>query len=221
MKVIAILAHADDVEIYCLGLLLALQARGAAIGWAIATDSFVSEHDGVVPDNNTRRREAREAAALCSVAPVFLGEQDGLLQADRKLVAKISMLVRKEAPDLVVTHCAEDYHADHRALSRAVFEAVSRSAPIIVADSYLGVGFSPNIYVDITEHFQRKTEALYCHRSQRPQRLVDDISLWNRFRARQCNADPHCYAETYRFDPAFPFSDIRALLPPAPKTIPR
>lgn len=221
MKAIAICAHADDVEIYCLGLLLALQARGFAIGWAIATDSFVDGDDTVLPDKNTRRCEAREAAALCGVEPIFLGEQDGLLRANRRLVAKIAMLVERETPDLVVTHSSQDYHRDHRALSCAVLEGVSRSAPVIVADSYLGVGFSPNVYVDITAHFERKTAALSCHRSQRPQRLIDDVALWNRFRARQCNADLDCYAETYRFDPVFPYSDIRVLLPPPPVTRPR
>ncbi|MGO7449487.1 PIG-L deacetylase family protein [Rhizobium ruizarguesonis] len=221
MKVFAICAHPDDVEIYCLGLLLSLQAQGAEIGWAIATDAFVDGRDGVLPDDNTRRSEAREAAALCGVEPHFLAEQDGLLQADSKLVAKIARLIRKEAPDLVITHSAIDYHADHRALSYAVFQGVSRSAPVLVADSYFGVGFSPNIYIDVTEHFERKIKALSCHRSQRPERLIDDVTLWNRFRAAQFNAASHCYAETYRFDPIFPYPDIRSMLPPSPAIRPR
>jgi hypothetical protein len=36
------------------------------------------------------------------------------------------------------------------------------------------------------------------------------------FRAGECNGTPGERAEAFRFEPRFPFADIRALLPPAP-----
>ena len=40
--------------------------------------------------------------------------------------------------------------------------------------------------------------------------------IQNEFRAGQCNGAPGALAEAIRFEPTFPFADIRDLLPPAP-----
>ena len=42
----------------------------------------------------------------------------------------------------------------------------------------------------------------------------------NSYRAAQCNAPKGKYAEAYAFDPSFPFSDIREILPPSLKLKP-
>jgi len=41
----------------------------------------------------------------------------------------------------------------------------------------------------------------------------------NGFRSSQANA-PNGYAEAWRFEPSYPFADIRGLLPPAPPVRP-
>ncbi len=46
--------------------------------------------------------------------------------------------------------------------------------------------------------------------------LENWLRLQNEFRAGQCNGAPGALAEALRFEPTFPFADIRALLPPAP-----
>ena len=40
------------------------------------------------------------------------------------------------------------------------------------------------------------------------------------FRAGECNGGPEARAEAFRFEPRFPFADIRALLPPPPPVAP-
>jgi len=45
---------------------------------------------------------------------------------------------------------------------------------------------------------------------------VHRARLQNEFRAGQCNGASGALAEAFRFEPTFPFADIRALLPPAP-----
>ncbi len=64
-----------------------------------------------------------------------------------------------------------------------------------------------------------KRVAIRAHQSRRPERFVSACETWNRFRALQCNA-PESYAETFRFAPRCPFTDVRALLPPAPAISP-
>ena len=81
----------------------------------------------------------------------------------------------------------------------------------------MGVGFTPEFYVDITPYMDEKTEAIMAHESQSPHRFVDAANIMNRYRAAQCNAPHGHYAEAYRLSSRFPFADIRAMVPPAPK----
>ena len=77
----------------------------------------------------------------------------------------------------------------------------------------MGINFKPNFYVDITEHFLLKKEAILKHETQKPQRFIDLAKLMNSYRAAQCNAAKGKYAEAYSFEPSFPFTDIRHILP--------
>ncbi|MDA0924823.1 MAG: PIG-L family deacetylase, partial [Proteobacteria bacterium] len=49
-----------------------------------------------------------------------------------------------------------------------------------------------------------------------PERFVIAADRQAAFRAGQANAPQHSRAEAFRFEPRFPFADIRALLPAAP-----
>ena len=59
-----------------------------------------------------------------------------------------------------------------------------------------------------------------AHKTQGPERFANASAIMNRYRAAQCNAPEGHYAEAFRLDRRFPFSDIRELLPPAPKMRP-
>ena len=123
-------------------------------------------------------------------------------------------------PDLIITHSKHDYHVDHRSLSLLTSNAVSHYIPILYCDTLMGVNFQPNYYFDITDHFEKKKEAILRHNSQSPQRFVDLSKLMNSYRAAQCNAPQGKYAEAYSFSPSFPFTDIREILPPSLKIRP-
>ena len=145
---------------------------------------------------------------------------DGELVVDTNLVGPLRSLIAELGPDLVVTHAGNDYHGDHRALSDAVGIAVSFQAPLLHVDTLRGVGFAPTHYVDVTAQFARKEAAIRAHRSQEPERFVAAVRVLNGFRAAQANAGAGAYAEAYRFEPVYPFVDIRDLLPPAPPVRP-
>ena len=42
----------------------------------------------------------------------------------------------------------------------------------------------------------------------------------NAYRSAQCNASKGRYAEAFYFEPSFPFSDIRKILPESPEILP-
>ena len=220
MKLLALGAHPDDIEIYMFGLLAACAARGDALAYAIATDGAGGGRGDAAALARTRRQEATAAAALLGVVPRFLDFPDGGLVADAALVDTLRTLIGEVRPDLVVTHAPKDYHGDHRALSEAARIAVSFHTPLLLADTLGGVGFVPTHYVEVTAQFARKETAIRAHQSQDPERFVLATRTLNGFRAGQANAGPDAYAEAYRFEPTFPFVDIRALLPPAPPVRP-
>ena len=220
MKILALGAHPDDIEIFMFGTLAAYAAQGAELTFAVATDGAKGGKNDPAVLARVRREEATAAAALLGAVPRFLDFPDGELVADAALIGALKTLIRETGPELVITHATNDYHADHRALSDGVRIAASFAVPVLHADTMGGTGFSPTHYVDISAYRDIKTQAIRMHRSQRPEQYVERARIQNEFRAGQCNAVPGSLAEAFRFEPTFPFADIRALLPPSPPVRP-
>jgi LmbE family N-acetylglucosaminyl deacetylase len=216
LKILALGAHPDDIEIFMFGTLAAYAAQGAELTFAIATDGAKGGKSDPAVLARVRREDAAAAAALLGAAPRFLDFPDGELVADAALIGALKELIRETGPDLAITHAPNDYHADHRALSDGVRIAASFGVPVLHADTMGGTGFSPTHYVDISAHAKIKAKAIRMHQSQDPERFVDGARTQNLFRAGQCNGAQGSLAEAFRFQPTFPFADIRALLPPAP-----
>ena len=215
MRILAIGAHPDDLEIFIHGSLSAWAGMGADLVLAVATDGAKGGPD---PGPALAQERARETCeALASLGRVrMLGFPDGGLRADAALDQSLRALIEETAPDLVVTHDPNDYHADHRALSQAMTQAAGFSVPVLFMDTLNGTGFVPTIWVDVTAHWPAKLAAIRAHRSQDPERFVAMANRQAAFRAGECNALPEARAEAFRFVPRFPFADLRALLPPAP-----
>ena len=220
MKILALGAHPDDIEIFMFGTLAAYAAQGAELTIAVATDGAKGGKSDPAVLARVRREEATAAAALLGAAPRFLDLPDGELVADAALIGVLKTLIRETGPELVITHAPNDYHADHRALSDGVRIAASFAVPVLHADTMGGTGFAPTHYVDISAYRDIKSQGIRMHRSQRPEQYVERARIQNEFRAGQCNAVPGSLAEAFRFEPTFPFADIRALLPPAPPVRP-
>ena len=216
MKILAIGAHPDDIEIFMYGCLSACKARGDDIELAVATDgaagTVLSGSDGLA---GQRAKETTKGLADLGV-PQLLDLPDGKLAGAAGADVLVAALINSVRPDLIITHAPEDYHPDHRALSKNVTDAAGFICPVLFADTLMGVGFIPDFYIDITPFIEAKMSAIGAHHSQQPEKFADATRLHNRFRAAQCNAPDGHYAEAYRFQPRFPFGDIRALIPPAP-----
>jgi N-acetylglucosamine malate deacetylase 1 len=220
MRILAIGAHPDDLEIYAWGSLSAWAARGADLVLAIATDGAGG---GVGPPAELvlrREEEARAAARMLAVEPRFLGFPDGGLSEAAGLVRALTLLVQEARADLLVTHAPNDYHADHRALSSAAGQAAGFSVPVLHMDTMGGTGFAPSHWVDVTPYWPAKCSAIRCHASQDPERFVTAMTRQAAFRAGEANAPGDARAEAFRFEPRHPFADVRDLLPPAPPVRP-
>lgn len=195
-RILAIGAHPDDVEIYCLGLLLRLQRAGWAIGWAVATDGLAGLSADAEPD--LRRREALAAGALVGVVPQLLGLTDGALRGSPRDQQAVAAAIEAFRPDVLVSHCSTDYHPDHRTLARLVCEACPPGTLLLEADTMLGYGFLPDLHVDTTAVHAIKMQALAAHASQAAPAFRPKLETWSAFRALHCGVGGASHAEAYR-----------------------
>src|SRR2546427_3830314 len=224
MRVLAIGAHPDDLEILSGGTLARFAARGDAVTMLVMTDGSAGHAE--IPATELaviREQEARAAAAVIGAEFVWLGLPDEFVFNDEPTRRRLLEAIRAARPDLILTHDPDDYHPDHRATSRAVFDASfvmglpnvetpspphPGVAPLYYFDTLAGVGFQPAEYVDITGTFATKRSMLAAHDSQvawlRHHDAIDIQGFMEtvaRFRGLQCGGD---YAEAFRPAHAWP-----------------
>lgn len=130
MKVLAIGAHPDDVEIGCGGALLAHRKAGDDLTVLVMSDG----NDG--RGSNCRVGEQEDAASLLGAELLWGGFQDGSVPEGKESIDVIEMALARSGADIVYTHSLADTHQDHRATAAAAVGAsrkVARS-PLRVAD---------------------------------------------------------------------------------------
>ena len=194
------------------GLISVYKKEGNKVFTMIATDG--SKGGSIERELLTKKREKEAIAGLEKISkPTFLNLPDGQLGEDPEHRKIIKENILRIMPDLIITHSQNDYHSDHRSLSSLTNNIVSHYIPLLYCDTLMGVNFNPNFYIDITDYLLLKEEAILKHETQKPQRFVDLFRLMNTYRAAQCNAPKGKYAEAYSFEPSFPFTDIRHILP--------
>ena len=196
LDVLAFGAHPDDVELSVSGTLLKL----AQIGYRTGVVDLVR---GELGSRGTPEIRAREASASARIMGLRVREnlklKDGEIFDTPAARLKVVRALRKYRPDLVFTHYWEDRHPDHIYTSRIVTGACylsglakidtgqERFRPNKIFYFLLPYGIQPSFYVDISEQFDKKMEAVGCFKSQ----LFDPNSL-----------EPETYLSVPEFLPA-------------------
>jgi LmbE family N-acetylglucosaminyl deacetylase len=181
-RVLSVVAHPDDAELLCAGTLARAERDGASIAVCVLCRGDKGQPSEKVANLAAVRRKEMSASAKLLGAQLFLGEQpDGELADNIRTRLKLVEIYRKFKPTLVLAHAPEDYHPDHRAAA-ALAEAVSWScasnghrtrSPAMIAppalwwmDTLSMAGFTPGIFINITEFLGLKTRMLACHQTQ-------------------------------------------------------
>lgn len=233
MNILAVGAHPDDLEILCAGTLARCAERGDRVTMLVMSDGSAG-HAEIPPEvlAEIRSREARAAAARIGAELVWLGLRDEFVFNDEPTRLLLLNAIRGAQPEVIFTHNPDDYHPDHRATSRAVFDAsfimglpnVRTEHPahpgvatLYYFDTLAGQGFLPTEYVDITGAWETKRAMLAEHRSQVDWlRYHDQIDIFHfmevvaRFRGLQCGVS---FAEGFRQADAWPRVKPHRLLP--------
>ena len=162
-------AHPDDIEIGMGGTVAKLAGQGYDVKLVIATLPNFVETD----TKEDRRREAILSAKIMKCkSPDFLDLSPDEMIFSRKFVTRIDEIVRKSKPRAIFTQWIGDSHQDHQALTRTVLAASRDSTDIYMYETTIPGGitessFRPQLYVDITDTLDVKSEALDCFKSQK------------------------------------------------------
>lgn len=234
MRVLAIGAHPDDVEIACSGTLAKCVKRGdKVIVCHVSTGNL--GHVVIPPDELKvmRAAEAKRAGQLAGIEVISAGFDDlDIFDGNRSSRDRIVEVIQYAQPDFIITHNPDDYMPDHAAVSRLVFDAsfaatlpnypteakrAAQLVPIYYMDTLAGVGFEPTEYVDISEEIDLKIRMLCCHESQIVWMrdhdgidFADMVRTCSRYRGYQCGAD---YAEGFRQCRTYLKGTTKRLLP--------
>jgi N-acetylglucosamine malate deacetylase 1 len=200
LSVIAFGAHPDDLEIGMGGTLAKLARLGYDVNLVIATlPNFVK-----TDIKEQRRIEATMSAkTLGCKSPQFLDLSPDEITIGRKFVTMIDDIINKHKPEAVFTQWIGDSHQDHQALTRAVIAASRDSNNLFMYETTIPGGltenaFRPQLYIDITETLEVKSNALDCFHSQKNNRCgnlwIDAVVGRCSYRGYQMNVK---YAEAF------------------------
>jgi LmbE family N-acetylglucosaminyl deacetylase len=187
MKLMTVMAHPDDAEIWCGGTLILHAEMGDAV--RICTLSYTRE--------SVRGKEALEAAKRMGCEVEFLGLEDMAIRDTENAVDQLRRSIDSFRPDTIITHWYDDMHPDHEATFRILRRAILRCfwtnaianiqdyPRIFCCATYNSLGlhgpFHPNKLVDITQIWRKKITAINAHESQPRTIFLDMID-------RQCLA---------------------------------
>jgi LmbE family N-acetylglucosaminyl deacetylase len=191
-RVLVVTAHPDDVDFGAAGSVATWTDQGIDVSYCIVTDGDAGGFDPEVPRSEIpaiRRAEQTAAAKIVGVTDLhFLGHPDGRLVATLELRRDIARVIRAVRPQRLVCQSPErNYqriyasHPDHLAAGEAALCAVYPDArnpfvftelmeegldPWAVAEVWVMAGVKRDVFVDVTDAFDRKIEALRAHESQ-------------------------------------------------------
>jgi len=182
MRVLAVGAHPDDIEILCAGTLARYAQRGDTVIMAVATNGEQG-HSVITPPElaKIREQEARRSAQIIGAELIWMNLPDQFVADDVQTKLLFVEMIRQARPDVVITHFPHCYIMDHRRVASLVFESTflasvphvetqspahSKVPPLYYMDTLAGLGFNPEEFVDISGTFEIKREMLSQHQSQ-------------------------------------------------------
>jgi len=192
-RVLVVTAHPDDCDFGAAGTIAKWSAAGIKVSYCIATNGDQGGEDPNVPRDEMpkiRQREQRDAGKAVGVEDItFLNYRDGWLVPTIELRKDIVRQIRITRPQRMLIQSPDRNwdrlfasHPDHMAAGEAAIQAVypdSRNPfafedllkdeglePWRVREVWVMSSQSPDHFVDITDVFDKKMQALHAHVSQ-------------------------------------------------------
>lgn len=215
-KVLVVAVHPDDETLGCGGTILKHKKLGDKIYWMIITSirnhplNFSPE---IVEKRNKTIKAVAEAYGFDGVVeldiPTTLVDKSDL----GVLVTKAGKYIDEIKPDIVYMMHEHDVHSDHRVSFSALYSCLKSFRHPFVKQVYsfealsetefavatAGNTFIPNVFVDITDFFDRKLDIMSLYDTEVMQepypRSLSSIKALARVRGSRCGA---MYAEAFQ-----------------------
>jgi len=168
-SVLCVAAHPDDVELMAGGTLARWLRQGIKVHVLTLTHgSWRGVEGDEQRDAEDAIAEEQAAAATIGYTVENLREQTMELEFEDRLVVEILQRVEKRNVDTLVCPWDRDLHHDHEIASRLAVAASKRVNRVLMGqiNHHLREVFAPNVFVDVTETWSTKIEALKCYESE-------------------------------------------------------
>lgn len=173
MKLLAIGAHLDDIEIACGGTLAKAIESGHSVKVLIMSKSGYTNNDGKIQRSDdvavTEGLKALHTLGVTDIDILDFATKDIPFCSD--VVHAIDVVIADYHPDIIFTHHPFDTHQAHEGVSKATIAAARRMNTVffyepITPSGRSYVAFKPHLYVDIESTLEKKIESLKCHTSE-------------------------------------------------------
>jgi LmbE family N-acetylglucosaminyl deacetylase len=200
MRILAFHGHPDDCEIVAGGTLVLLACQGHSITIATMTPGDCGSVElGPEAIGAVRRREAVISAHLIGARYVCAEFRDFRVFNDEASRVRVTEILRRARPELVLTASPEDSDCDHWAASGLVRDCsvaaavpnyrtgAPNAAPPLAQVPHVYFTdplAAPEFVVDVESSFLRKQRMVAQHRSQREgaEDYLERMERWTRLR---------------------------------------
>lgn len=176
IHIMAIGAHAGDMELTCGGVLTKYTMEGNEVTLLHMTAG--EKGHPYLTDDEYRKQKVEEAntfAKKIGANVITLDYKDGELPDDDKVKFEVCDIIRDKKPDVIITHWKNSMHKDHAATYRIVQDAYFYAAiksfkrpypehsikGLYFAENWEDpYGFKPYVYIDISKSFEKWIDAL-------------------------------------------------------------
>ncbi len=173
MKIFAIGAHLDDIEIAVGGTLAKAVENGHSVKVLIMSKSGYTNKEGKIQRSDdvavSEGIEALKTLGIEDIEILDFETKDIPFRSD--VVNAIDVRMAAYKPDIVFTHHPFDTHQAHEGVAKATIAAARRMNTVffyepITPSGRSYVAFKPHLYVDIESTLDKKIASLKCHRSE-------------------------------------------------------
>lgn len=180
VDVLAVAAHPDDVELACGGIICKLVDDGYRVGIVDLTRGEL----GTRGTPEQRAVEAQNASGILGIhARENLGLGDGNIVNTTETRLALIRLIRRYRPEIMLVNAPDDRHPDHPAAARFAVDsrfyaglrkietteqgkAQEPWRPPHLLHYIQALELEPTLVVDVSDVWERRTEALLAYRSQ-------------------------------------------------------
>lgn len=168
-NVVAVGAHADDLELGCFGTLAVLKELGMRITLVVMTATPSLDHLGRTFRPQGERDVAEGAAVLGVDDPLVLPFRNNQIPYAAESIQTLNRIFDERAADLILTHWLGDSQQDHQHTARSVISAARHYGNILMFEPNPGrpavstEPFRGCVYFDISRFLDLKLRAIRVH----------------------------------------------------------